>query len=219
MPAKIDPRDTFDTNENEILFTRSALRADEDARDLLAQTDSWMPLLQEARDKDRVFRTADMDADASRSVANSRLDGACVLFGRDLLHAVGDRKAPRFVGFFPSAPSRWVAQPFDKQIVGVRGWLATSGEVVLEQHRENLTRRLDTATAAQTAVAAVAPARGLNWQMRRDFADPFTRQRDGLHRDLAERAAEKNLPRDWPDAFFRVESREPSAPSTPPTPT
>lgn len=218
MPARIEARDTFDTIENEILFTRAALKADEDARELLPETDEWLELVDAARTKDREFRTRDMDAMAARAIANVRLDIACLGFGKDLLHAVGDRKSPRFAGFFPVAPTRWVKQPLDKQLLGVKGWLTLSGEPELDKHRERLSARAAAAGDAQVAVAALAPARGVNWQVRRDLADALTRLRDGLHRALAERATEKALPRDWPDAFFRIEEREGRAPVPAPAP-
>jgi len=53
------------------------------------------------------------------------------------------------------------------------------------------------------------------------LADDLTRLRDGLHRALCERAEEKALPRDWADAFFRVErdgARREEAPAPTPTP-
>jgi len=218
MPARINSTDTFDAIENECMFTRSALKADYDANALLSETDGWLGQVDAARAKDREFRVADMEAMASRSIANVRLDISCLAFGKDLLYAVGDRKAPRFVGFFPIAPTRWVKQGLDKQILGIKGWLTVNGDVELDKHRENLGLRVAGASDSQVAVASLAPARGLNWQMRRDLADAMTRARDGLHRALAELAEEKNLPRDWPDAFFRIEEREspPVQPGPPP---
>jgi hypothetical protein len=78
MPAKIVATDTFDTIENEVLFTQAALKADEDAADLAPEVDPWFVLVDEARAKDRLFRASDMEATAGRSVANVRLDAACV---------------------------------------------------------------------------------------------------------------------------------------------
>ena len=217
MPAKILAFDTLDTIENEVLFTRAALKADEDANDLISETDPWYALVDEARRKDREFRTSDMEATAGRAVANVRLDAACLAFGNDLLHTVGDRTRPRFVGFFPIAPTRWVKQPFDKQIIAVRGWLSITGDAVLDQHRAALDKHVQSAEASRLATAALAPKRGLNWEMRSELADTLTRARDGLHRALAERAEERNLPREWPNAFFRIEERNPPPEPAPTT--
>ncbi len=113
--------DTFDTIEEEIMFSRGALKANDDARDLLTETDEWLPLLGGAVGR-QTFREKDMDGTAGRAIANVRLGIVCLAFGKDLLHAVGaDRKSPRFTGFFPVAPWRFEKQTFDKQILGGEG--------------------------------------------------------------------------------------------------
>ena len=218
MPAKINVDDPFDLIEDEVMFTISSVKADEDAADLVAETESWLPLVDEARTKDRAFRAQDMQAAATRGVANTRLDIACIAFGKDLLYDVGDRTRPRFVGFFPVSPARWVKQAFDKQITGVRGWLG-SADPVLEKHRAELDERVQRADDSRVATAALAPKRGLNWEMRRELAEALTRARDGLHRALAERAEERKLPREWANTFFRVTTRSEPEPDLPlPTP-
>ena len=48
------------------------------------------------------------------------------------------------------------------------------------------------------------------WQVARArLAEDMTRERDGLWAALDEHRREQNLPRDWPDLFFRVEASEP----------
>jgi len=91
-----------------------------------------------------------------------RREGGWIAFGRDLLHATGDRKAPRFIGYFRVSPSRWVKQPFDKQILGVESWLATTGDAELDKHRQALTLRVKNASAARVATAVLATLRGAN---------------------------------------------------------
>lgn len=213
MPKRIYATDTFEVIENEVMFTRSALKADEDARPFLSETEDWFARIERGRTADRAFREKDMDATAARSIANVRLDIACLAFGKDLLYAAGDRASRRFTSFFPVAPWRFVKQPFGDQLLKVKGWIGVTGEAVLDQHREQLTLRVQNADAAQVAVAALGPARGANWDARTQLADDLTRLRDGLHRALADHAAEKGLPREWPDAFFRVE-RDSAAPPT-----
>jgi len=39
------------------------------------------------------------------------------------------------------------------------------------------------------------------------MARDLTRERDGLDDALSARARERGLPREWPDLFFRVQSR------------
>jgi len=80
MPRKLPPTITFDDAEDEVLFTRAALMADPDASDLVPMTDSWLPLIDTARAKDRTARAARVTADAARIVANDRFDTACVIW-------------------------------------------------------------------------------------------------------------------------------------------
>lgn len=56
MPRKISKDDTFDTTDDEILFTIGALKADPDARDFVSFTDGWLASVDEARAVDRAAR-------------------------------------------------------------------------------------------------------------------------------------------------------------------
>src|SRR5437016_4766255 len=112
MPRKIQGDITLDDAEDEILFTRAALKADPDAQTLVPSTDTWMSLVDDARTKDREARESVMDTDARRIVANARLDAACTRFGDDLFLACGkDTKAKRWTQFFSVAVSRFIRQP------------------------------------------------------------------------------------------------------------
>ena len=88
MPRKLIAGMSFDTLEDEVLFTRSAIAADPDAASLLSHTDDWLEMMKQARDADMKARAAVANADAIRMVANARLDAVCVAFGDDLYMAV-----------------------------------------------------------------------------------------------------------------------------------
>ena len=219
-PRKITPSLPLDDDESEVFFTRAALKADPDAKDLLPLTDGWLGMVDEARKRDRQAREAQSDADAARTVANARLDRACERFGDELFLAVDkERTSARWVQFFNVPVSKFVRQALNKQVERVQGWLQ-SKDPVLEAHRKNLETWASACGAALQQTAGVATVRGEARIAREQLAEDMTRERDGLHDALTARARERNLPRDWADQFFRKVSRadgaaEAAAPEAP----
>ena len=206
-PRKIVSTQPLDENEAEVFFTRSGLKADPDASDLLPLTDGWLVMVDEVRTKERTAREAQGDADAARVVANGRLDRACERFGDELYLAVDKaRGAARWRQFFPVAVSKFVRQALPKQLARVHGWLQ-SKDPVLENHRMNLETGAHAVDVALARTAAVATVRGEARIAREELAENLTRERDGLHDVLTVRARERGLPRDWADQFFRKVSR------------
>jgi hypothetical protein len=205
---RIDQEATLDEVRSEVWFTVAALEADPDAADLVALTENWEAKVDAAETLQRAFLRAEARTDARRVGANGRLDAACVSFGDELFYAVGkDRKSPRWLSFFRVAVSRFVRRGLSDQVAAVGGWLGTTGDSVLESHREDLTRTQAEARVALDATAALAPQRGALWQARATLAEELTAARDGLHEALAARARERALPRDWPSLFFRPSRR------------
>ncbi|AKF05034.1 hypothetical protein [Sandaracinus amylolyticus] len=206
MPRKLGSDESLDSLEDEILFTRAALEADEDAADLLTRSDDWLSLVDAARARDRSARIAEASASALRAVANGRLDDACADFGRRLA-LEAPRSSARWTRFFDTAPSAWVARALSRQVASVKAWLTISGDALLDAHRAPLARWSDAAQAALDRTAASAQVRGAARVGREELALDLTRERDGLHAALVARAAERGLPRDWPARFFRIEDR------------
>lgn len=207
MPRKLTAKMTFDTLEDETLFTRATIKADPDACDLLAMTDGWLGLIDAARVPDRAAREAVAETDALRAVANHRLDGACVEFGDELLLAVKkERTAPRWLSFFGGPVGKFVRQRLSTQAQKVRAWLEVSDDV-LDKHKGPLGTWAKAADTAIVKTNGVALARGTAWTAREQLAEDLTRERDGLAEALAARAREKNLGREWPALFFRTVSR------------
>jgi hypothetical protein len=195
---------TFEEIEDEVLFTRSALKADPDAEDLLPMTDGWMAMLDEPKRLSLAAREAKADADGSRIVSNHRLDEICTRFGDELFLDVGkDRTSRRWTQHFSVVVSKFVRQALGKQVTSVRAWLDSSTDAILERHRETLTLWGNRADAALVATKATAIPRGNAWVAREDLAEGFTAARDGLYETLAARAREHSLDRSWPDIFFR----------------
>lgn len=205
MARALDANTTFDDHEDEAMFTIAAIQADPDAADLLPMTTTWLPQITTARANALTMRQQAANADALRIVANGRLDAACVAFGDSLYAAVQkDRASARWKTFFSETVSSFVKQGLDRQVKMVKGWLGLT-DTALDAHRSALTKWSDAAADAQVKTAAVGSARGQVWQQREALGDALTRERDGLHAALGQRARDRNLPRDWPDLFFRVQ--------------
>lgn len=208
MAAKIDHEMTFDDMEDEVVYTRAALRADPDARDLLPLTDGWMPAVESGRASAREARIAVATAAAERRIANVRLDTACTTFGNELKLEVNNNfdsaRWKRFFSGIGGMVSRFIRIPFAEQVSRVQGWLTHTGDALLERHREPLTTWSTAAAASIAATKATAQVRGDAAVEREELADLLTRGRDGLEAALVERANERGLPREWPKSFFRV---------------
>ena len=68
MPRKLDATSTFDALEDEVLYTRSSLKADARAASLVPRTDTWLSWVGAARAGDLEIREAIADATAMRVV-------------------------------------------------------------------------------------------------------------------------------------------------------
>ena len=149
MIAAIDPNTTFDDLEDTNDFTREAMLADPDAADLVHHTDDWDHGIAPLREKARTNRRQRTRVDARWRVFNGRLDWVMLIFGDDLLTFVKKiRTHPKWLKFFPEAPSRFVRGPLDEQARAAKVWVADP-DPVLDPHRAELDRW---ATAAEGVV-------------------------------------------------------------------
>lgn len=218
MARKITDDFTFDSMEDEILYTRGALLADPDASDLAPSTEGWLGLVDAARAKDRAARAASQEAAALRSVANRRLDDGCRSFGRELAADLkNDRSSARWTRFFRSTVDAFIAQPLAAQAAAVLAW-AGAEDAVLARHSESLTRWARAAGDALTATSNTVQVRGTAIVGREQVAEDLTKSRDGLEATLTQRAIERNLGRDYAASFFIQERRKAKKQADPPTP-
>jgi hypothetical protein len=223
MPRKLTKEMTLDTFEDEVLYTIASVKADPDAADLSPMTNDWLDSIAATRQADLKARSAVVQCDAVRMVANARLDAACIAFGDALGLEVGwDAASPRWKQFFPVAVSRFVRQALHKQVKTVLGWVGSAKDPVLDNHKAALENWAKKADSALNQTAALAIVRGEAATSRAQLAEDLTADRDGLRDALAARARDRGLPRTWPDVFFRTESRrtggdaEPESPEQPP---
>lgn len=224
MPYALTRKTTLDDCEETTLDTRAALEADPDASELLPLTDGWMEEIDKTRAVERTTRKKVAQANARRRVSNTRLDMTCGGFADELHLAVNkDHTSARWLTFFAVAVGLFVRQALSRQVAAVRGWL-TSNDAVLEKHRPALTFWSGKAQEALDETVALATAHGEAHVAREHLAEFLTRGRDGLHDALSGIARQKGFAREWPDAFFQVQSRskkrleEPEAPPAPATP-
>ena len=205
MPRQIQQRLTLDAVEDEILFTLVALGTQKHASTYKAEAEAWLADLDAFRAVDRSYRTDFTTIDVQRVLANHDLDQGVTTFADDLLLAVGkDRQAPRFTAFFPKAPSKLVEEPLTDEVGRVEGWVSSSSDPVLLEHKDALTHLAAISRAALTATAGVPIKRLERDQRWQALCTSLTERRDALHRKLAELAQELGLGRDWADLFFRV---------------
>ena len=208
MPRKLPTQTTLNNHLRQLIYTRAALAADPQARDLLPMTDGWEARVDAVLRIHRLALNAQVGADALRRVSNTGLDTSCMAFGAEL----GLKEKPGTEGFryfFRNlTPSRFIKQALATQVGAVEAWLGATDNAVFERHRAMITTWVVAAREALTATDASANPIG-TWQVARArLAEDMTRERDGLWAALDERRRAENLPRDWPDLFFRVESSE-----------
>jgi len=211
MPRKLPTRTTLNNHLRQAIYTQAGLAADPRARDFLPMTEAWEGRVDDVFRIQRLALRAEVGADALRRVSNNGLDTSCMAFGAEL----GLKDKPGTEGFRlffrNSTPSRFIKQALATQVGAVEAWLGTTENAVFERHRATITTWVQAARQALTATDASANPIG-TWQIARArLAEDMTRERDGLWAALDERRREQNLPRDWPDQFFLVESSDAKA--------
>lgn len=193
---------SLDELEREVDATIIALDVEEEAAALREATAGWPALVDGLRGEVRAQRRASLRLAARRARVNRRLDAMCADFARQLRVVLADdRKHPRWVQFFKMTPSAFVRQPLEDQVRAVRGWLSTE-EPTLAASREALAALCTEAEGIFAEEAAQGHAVAALRGRRDDVAGALTKQRDALHRRLAEVAAERDLERSWADGFF-----------------
>ena len=208
MPRRLTREMTFDTLESEAMFTLAALQADPNAADLVPLVSGWIDRIDEVRVFDRQLRQLEANADASRVISNQYLDSSCTRFGDELYLAAGkDRSSSRWTRFFSMPVSDFVRIGLARQVSIVKSWLSASTDAVLEQHRADLESWSAKCDQALLDTDVVTVRRRDVWEKREALAGGLTKERDALHRKLAERADMQDLGRGWADLFFRIETR------------
>ena len=203
MARKIRSKTTLDAVEHEILFTRSAIKADPNAEYLLEKTDAWEGQLEPVRALDKTVSTLDAEVRSSRGIINRYLDKLCRRFGDELFVAVErNTQSTRWTTFFKTSVSTFLEQPFADQVSAVRTWLGAEGDDVLEKYRKELESWVTRAEKLFDEEETLTTYRNRLWQAREELTSGLTKARDALDRDLADRAVELGFERSWHKLFF-----------------
>lgn len=209
MPLRrLDEGLSLDTIEEEIVYTTARLRADDNAADAAPELDKLAAQVETVRKAQHAAWNAETAAQAAIDSADDALDDAVGQLSRDLLYAVGnDRRSPRFTRYFAEAPGHLLRLGLRSELERVKNWpqsLAGEKDAKLEADGKALAALVQRGEQALAARKTAAGARA-DQRVREvlPLVDDVNAARLSLYGLLAQRAAARDLPRDWPDRFFR----------------
>lgn len=204
--------DGLDTFWEELVYTEAQLEAEPLAHGLVKPVkgliDRWESVGASRRSKWRAEIRAQADVDR----ADAKLDRAVVSVADDLLDAVGkDRNDPRFVRYFPVAPSAVVRMGLEAELKRVRTWpeaLSDEPERALKEQAKPLAKIIAEGDAAIEARDA-AMGDTANQRVREivRFVDDANAVRLSVWNALLSIAMKEKLGKTWPDGFFRKSNR------------
>jgi hypothetical protein len=214
----------LETLEDEIVYTDAALKADPEAEDLAPGFAGQLESLDEVYDRERATRRAVTEATAYSRVADSRLDEEVLGSGRVMeVPLKGDRTHPSWTKVYGTAtPSDVAKLARPKEVIKVRGMIKAMTELglaILATVIASLTFWAGRLDGGLTRLTDSKADRGRFRSERDEFIIGLNRARRALYGSLTTRAAERGLPKEWPDLFFRHEtSRTRSKPTEEPPP-
>lgn len=200
--------DALDTVWEELVYTEARLSEDALAADLAPVFQELLAQLETARHGQREAWRREVVAQARVDAANAALDASTTRLGVRLLAAVeGQRESPRWRRYFKEGPSDVVKLALGRQVERVRGWpasLAAEPEESVRALAAELTARIGAGDAALRSRAEAAAARA-DQRVREvlTLVDDVNAARMRTMGSLLQRAAERGLPRDWAESFFR----------------
>jgi hypothetical protein len=215
--------ESLDSIAEDLLFTESRLKSDENAKELAPVMTALMTSVDQVRAGQVAASRDEVTAHAQVAAADYQLDDWIKTFDRELLDVLrGNTKSPRYERYFNAAPWTFIRLGLESEISRVRGWvdslasepeqslkdmgaalakLIAQGEAALDQRRKAVSARSD------HRVRSIA-----------SLIEEINTVRAALYGDLAKKAAEANLPIDWPSRFFRRGSHRKGEEPTPPAP-
>lgn len=223
MPARILPHDiALDELWSELLYSEVRAASNAHAQDLAPHFAGLVKRTEETLLGQRKAWRAEIGAQAAVDAADDALDDNVGALASSLLRvAQEDRGSPRFVRYFPKAPSAVVRLGLESELDRVRGWPdSLKGEA--EKELKALAKPFaQNVTDGETALRARDRAAGARADHRvREIVrlvDDANAVRQSICGELMQRAVEHRLPSDWAARFFRHGSRAPKAKGTPAT--
>lgn len=202
----------LDEVEDEVIDTLAALQADPDAEDMVASFEPQLVSLDVVWDRERATRREKVEATAFTRVADEHTDDELVDTGRGLNHHVrGDHTSAAWNRVFGGlTPTDVTKLPRSEQVKRVTAMVAELVAQAIESMARNVEKlgfwneRLNTGLSR---LEAANLDRGRFTGEREEYVVSLNKARRSLAAALAQRAVERNLPKDWPSLFFRKTPR------------
>lgn len=213
--------DSLDEVWEDLVYTDARGSQDPNAADLISPITGLLPRLDGVRVGQYGVWRAEIVAQASVAAADDTLDDTVDAIDDGVQRVVDrDRKAVRYTRYFTAAPSLIARMALESELGKVRGWVP-SLKSEPETELRHLGDRLETnVTAGDAAVQGRIDAASKRADHRvREIVrliDDVNAARLALYGLLVTRASERNLPKNWPNRFFRRETKVSEA-ATPPT--
>jgi hypothetical protein len=210
--------ESLDSVAEELVFTASRLDSDEHAKDFAPAFATLISQVDQVRSGQVGASRDEAAAHAAVAAADDQLDDWILAFDRALKTVVqGNTLSPTYQRYFTSAPWTFVRMALESEISRVRGWvdslasepnqslkdlgarlatLIAQGEAALDRRRKAVSARSDHRVRSITSII-----------------EEVNLTRAALYGKLATRAAEADLPRDWPSRFFRKSPRTKKTPT------
>jgi len=212
MVAMLTQDQSLDSTWADLTFTEARLLGDPNARELAPPFTQLRQRTEEVRGGQFGTWREEVVAQAAVTAADDALDDWVHDLDVALKHLVaGDTESPRYRRYFSAAPSLVIRMGLETQLGRVRAW-ADSLSSEKEAELKALGERLRTLVAqGDAALEGRRKAAALRSDHRvRSIAsliDDINNARLSLYGNLARKAAELRLPRNWPDRFFQHASR------------
>jgi hypothetical protein len=208
--------ESLDSIAEELLFTESRLKSDENAKEFAPGVSALMVNVDRVRSGQVAASRDEVTAQAMVAFADDRLDDWIGGFDRDLQDVVqGNTQSPRYGRYLSTAPWTFTRLGLESEISRVRGWvesLAGEPEQSLKDRGTELAKLIAQGEAAldqrRKAVAARSDHRVRSIS---SLVEEINTARASLYGALARKAAEVGLPIDWPGRFFRRGSHKKAA--------
>jgi hypothetical protein len=228
MPVrKIQHTESIDSVWQDLVYFHSRASAEPQAKDLAQLAEVLLTRGRQIREAQHDCWHAELVAQASVDRADDALDDL-VAEVDEALYAIcrRDRTLPRYRRYFPSAPSDLIRMGLERELPRVAPWaesLKSEPEAELAELGQRLDKMLiEGQSAVKQRAAAIAATADQRVRGIIPFIDDVNQALLSAYGMLVQRAAERNLPRDWAGRFFRhrVRREAPAAPAaTEPTST
>ncbi len=205
---------TDDTVWDALVFFEARSLHDLNAADLAPLVAPFLVRCETVRTDRYVVRRGELIAQAAVAAANDTLDDTVSAVDEGMQRVVDrNRDAARYTRYFTSNPWIIIRLGLQSELAKVRGWVASlksEPETQLRQLGDTLEKNVKAGDAAvQGRIDAAAKRADHRVREIVTLIDDVNALRLSLYGTLVTRAAERKLPKDWPNRFFRRAERSP----------